>query len=266
MIYAQSADQTISFAGGAFNATEPTIASVNPATYADWTAVIFTAHEFFNSTSTLTVDFLSATDPSGISHSTSAPLAYTASSGWFQYVRVQLGEDGHAYVYYLQNSTAGSPITIFSCGACWMSNGTTIGTLASNHESNINYGEDVFVTVSQDNGLSVGTVNATDGSLNYWVNGFGLPSAGLAGTGTTDGLSLLGAATGSYVTPAVSAGVAHPCMVTARGYVQVELNPSGFSNTQTMSGFFSLILEIVPIFILTAVLGLVLKVFKGFKF
>lgn len=274
-IYAQGAAQTISFAGAAFNSTEPTITALSPAAYPQWSAVIFSAHEFFNSTSALTVDFISSSNPGDLAHSTSAPIAYTQSAGWFQYVRVQMFENGHAYVYYLQNSSSGTPLEIYSCTGCWYANATStsmsLGTLsgAAGHEANINYGQEVFITVS-DGSLYVGTINSTNGALIYWVNGFGLTGVGLGGgwyVGETPngGLTDLGAATGSYHIPAVSAGVAHPCMMTAIGYVQVEIDPSGFTTTQTIGSMISIVYEIIPLFILLAVMGMVIRVFKNFN-
>jgi|GEM_PF-2619753 hypothetical protein len=270
-IYAQGSAQTISFAGADFNSTEPTITALAPAAQPQWSAVVFTAHEFYNLTSALTVDFISSSSPATLAKSTAAPIAYTQSDGWFQYLRVQMFENGHAYVYYLQNSSAGTPLEIFSCSACWYANQTTLGSLsgAAGHEANINYGQEVFVTISSDS-LYVGAINSTTGALQYWVNGFGLTSVGLGGgwyVGETlnGGLTDLGAATGSYKIPAVSAGVAYPCMMTGIGYVQVEIDPPGFTTTQTITSMIGIVYQIIPLFILLAVMGLIVNVFKSFK-
>ncbi len=56
-VYASST-QTLSFSGGDFNTTIPTLVSVSPAAYPSWTAVVFTAHQFNNDTSLYSVDFL----------------------------------------------------------------------------------------------------------------------------------------------------------------------------------------------------------------
>jgi hypothetical protein len=267
--FAASSVQTLSFSGGDFNSTIPTLVSVSPAAFPSWTAVVFTAHQFNNDTSLYDIDFVSSTNPSSLAASSSAPLAYTQSSGWFQYLRLQLGETGQVYVYYLQNSTSGSPLQVFSCTTCWLSNGTALGALTTNHESAINMGQEVFLNV-QGGFLYVGTISAT-GSITYWVNGFGLPAHGLGGTWTSTGTSTttlggltnLGGGCGAYYS--TGAGKCHATSFSGNGYVQVEIDPPGFTNTQAVTSTTNVILQVVPLIVVVAVVGMVVGMLKKFK-
>lgn len=266
-VYASST-QTLSFSGGDFNTTTPTLVSVSPPAYPSWTGVVFTAHQFNNDTSLYDIDFLSSTNPSNLAASSSAPLAYTQSGGWFQYLRLQLGETGQVFVYYLQNSTSGSPLQVFSCSTCWLSNGTAVGGLTTNHEDAINMGEEVFVNV-QGGFLYMGTISAT-GQITYWVNGFGLPAHGLAGTWTSGsstttlgGLTNLGGGCGAYYS--TGAGKCHATSFSGNGYVQVEVDPPGFTNTQTVTTTTNVILQVVPLIVIVAVVGMVVGMLKKFK-
>ncbi|HKT22802.1 MAG TPA: hypothetical protein VJR06_09380 [Nitrososphaerales archaeon] len=258
--------QTLSFAGGDFNTNSPTINAVTPAELPSWSAVIFTAHQFQNDSSLFSVDLLSSSNPAGLAASSSAADAYTQSSGWFQYLRIQLGETGQVYVYFLQNSTSGSPIEVFSCTACWDSNGTSVGTLTTGNEGAINYGAEVFASVS-DGFLDVGQINA-DGSFTNWVTQFGLPSQGLGGTyavgkTTQGGLTNIGGACGS--TYDTGLGKCHATAYNGNGYVQVELDPTGFLNSQVTTGTTNAILEVVPLIVIVAVVGMVVGMLKKFK-
>lgn len=262
-VYAGST-QTLSLAGGDFNTTIPTLAQVSPAEAPAYSAVIFTAHQFQNDTSEFAIDFLSNTGT--LATSSSAPLAYTDSNGWFQYVRFFLYETGAVQIYYLQNSTSGSPFQVFSCTNCWDSNGTAVGTLTTSNEKAINYAEEVFFIV-QGGFLYAGTISGT-GTLTYWVNGFGLPSHGLGGTwtsGTTTlgGLTYVGGGCGAYYS--TGAGKCHATEYNGNGYVQVELDPPGFTDTQTVGTTTSVILEVVPLIVIVAVVGMVVGMLKKFK-
>jgi hypothetical protein len=261
-----NSSETIAFAGSDFNASVTTsLQQVSPAIYPDWSAVIFTEHQFNNVTSEYNIDFISASNNGtvggdGLNPGSGAALTYTIGSGWFQYVRLQLGAAGNVHVYFMQNSSTDSvPIELFSCSSCWASNDTRAITIAGTGEDNINNGSEVFVQ-SNSGILSVGQI-ADNGTMTYWVNNFALPTqAGLAGPqGVTD----VDAGCGSYY--GTDGLHCHAVSVDAAGYVQIEFNPSGFSDTQSFTSFFQIILVVIPIIILIAVLGLILKVFKSFK-
>jgi hypothetical protein len=254
---AASAAQTLSFAGGDFNSCLPTQANLEPVALPSWTAVIFTAHQFFNSSSTLDFEFLSSSDNAALAPTGgSSCLSWSQSTGWFQWLRVQLSENGNVYVAYLQNSTSGNPIVLYNSPNSWLSNGTSAGTLTTNHESAINYGQEVFVNV-QDGQLFVGTLSST-GAISYLVNGFGLTSEGLGGT---NGLTAVGAASGAFASSSQVVAGAY----SGNGYAQVEIDPTGFTNTQAVTTTTNTILEVVPLIVIVAVIGMVVGMLKKFK-
>ncbi len=263
--YAASSTQTLSFGGGDFNSAQPTLESLAPAALPAWNAVVFTQHQFFNGSSVLDFDFLYSTNPTVIANSGgSSTLAYTQSSGWFQWLRLQLSENGHVYIAFLQNSTSGNAIVLFNQNSAWLSNGTAVGTLTTGHESGINAGQEVFVSV-QGGQLFVGAITSK-GALTYWVNGFGLPSHGLGGTetlGTTlsGGLTNVGAASGAFKDSShVVAGA-----YSGNGYAQVEVDPAGFVGSQTITTTTNVILQVVPLIVIVAVVGMVVGMLKKFK-
>ncbi len=254
---AASATQTLSFAGGDFNSCLPTQANLKPAALPSWTAVIFTAHQFYNSSSVLDLELLSSSKNTALAPTGgSSCLSWSQSSGWFQWQRVQLAENGHVYVAFLQNSTSGNPIVLYNSPSSWLSNGTSAGTLTTNHESAINYGQEVFVNV-QGGQLFVGTISSK-GAVTYLVNGFGLTSEGLGGT---NGLTAVGAASGAFA----SSSHVVPGAFSGNGYVQVEINPVGFTNSQTITTTTNVILQVVPLIVIVAVIGMVVGMLKKFK-
>lgn len=264
-VFATGQAQTLSFAGGDFNSAQPTVQSLAPAATPAWNAVIFTAHQFFNSSSVLDLDLVSSSNPANLANAGgSTTLSYSQSSGWFQWLRIQLSENGHVYVAFLVNSTSGSAIVLVNQNSAWLSNGTSTGSLTTNHESGINFGQEVFVSV-QGGQLFVGTISSK-GALAYWVNGFGLPSHGLGGTypcgaSTCGGLTNVGAASGAFTSSAhVVAG-----SFSGNGYVQVEVDPTGFVGSQTITTTTNVILQVVPLIVIVAVLGLVIGMLKKFK-
>jgi hypothetical protein len=263
--FALSSTQTLSYAGGDFNSCLPTVQSLAPSAPPSWNGVIFTAHQFDNASSVLDFDLVSSSAPSAFQATGgSSCLAYTQASGWFQWLRVQLSENGHVYVAFLQNSTSGSAIVLVNQNNLWLSNGTAVGTLTTNHESGINQGEQVFVSVSG-GVLTIGAITKT-GAIVNWLTGFGLPSHGLGGTyacgtSTCGGLTNTGTASGAFVS---SAHVV-PGAFSGNGYAQLEVNPSGFLSTQSFSSFTNIILEVVPLIVIVAVLGFVLRFFKDFN-
>jgi hypothetical protein len=260
-----SQSQTVTNFGNDFNASVPVLYSITPV-YPAWTAVLFPFHRFENSSSTFNIDLISSTKPSAFGVSGAAALAYTQSSGWFQYLRIQLKETGEAWVYFLQNSTSGSTGNIFHCLSCYLSNGTSVGTLTTNTEDAVNQGAEVWVTV-QGSQLFLGSFDA-NGKLTTWINGFGLPSHGLGGTWVVNGQTLGGvnfesAGCASYYgTNGLSC---HPVEAQAQGYLQVEFDPPGFSGTVAVQQTTNTILSVVPLIIVVAVVGLVVGMLKRFK-
>jgi hypothetical protein len=255
-VYASST-QTLSFGGGDFNSCIPTVEALSPAAPPAWNTVLFTSHQFFNASSVLDLDLVSSSKPSAFAATGGTScLGYTQSAGWFQWLRVQLSENGHVYVAFLQNSTSGSAIVLFNQANAWLSNGTAVGTLTTNHESGINQGEQVFVSV-QGNELFVGAISST-GALTYWVNGFGLPSTGLGGA---SGLTNVAAASGAFTDSShVVAGA-----YSGNGYAQAEIDPAGFVGSQTITTTTNVILEVVPLIVIVAVVGMVVGMLKKFK-
>jgi hypothetical protein len=260
-VFAASATQTLTFSGGEFNSTEPTLNTLSPAATNAWSAVLFVNLQWFNSSSGVTFDFLSSSKPSALTTSTSAPLAENqGGGGWYQFVRVQLYESGKVFVYYRQNSTSGSTTEIFSCTACWDSNGTALGSLTgNNHASAPDLGSEAFVAV-QGGSLYVGQLSTTGGPT-YWVNGFGLTSQGLAGS---HGLTTLGGATAAYASTG-GAGTAVPAADSGNGYAQAEIDPAGFVLGTTLTTTTNVILQVVPLIVVVAVIGLVVGMLKKFK-
>jgi hypothetical protein len=255
-VYASST-QTLSFGGGDFNSCIPTVEALAPSAPPAWNTVLFTSHQFFNASSVLDLDLVSSSRPSAFAATGGTScLGYTQTTGWFQWLRVQLSENGHVYVAFLQNSTSGSAIVLFNQANAWLSNGTAVGTLTTNHESGINQGEQVFVSV-QGGELFVGAISST-GALTYWVNGFGLPSTGLGGA---SGLTNVAAASGAFADSShVVAGA-----YSGNGYAQAEIDPAGFVGSQTITTTTNVILEVVPLIVIVAVVGMVVGMLKKFK-
>jgi hypothetical protein len=255
-VYASST-QTLSFGGGDFNSCIPTVEALAPSAPPAWNTVLFTSHQFFNASSVLDLDLVSSSKPSAFAATGGTScLGYTQAAGWFQWIRVQLSENGHVYVAFLQNSTSGSAIVLFNQANAWLSNGTSVGTLTTNHESGINQGEQVFVSVQGDE-LFVGTISSK-GALTYWVNGFGLPSTGLGGA---SGLTNVAAASGAFASSShVVAGA-----YSGNGYAQAEVDPAGFVGSQTITTTTNVILEVVPLIVIVAVVGMVVGMLKKFK-
>jgi hypothetical protein len=264
-VLAASQSQTVTLAGNDFNASIPVIHTLTPV-YPAWTAVLFPFHRFQNSSSTFNVDLVSSSNAAGFSTSGASALSYTQTNGWFQYLRIQLKETGEAWVYFLENSTSGNTIQIFNCLTCYLSNATAVGTLTSNTEASINPGAEVWVNVAG-GFVSVGSFDSA-GKLTTWVNQFGLTSVGLGGTELSNGKTIGGVnfvtgGCGSYYgTNGLSC---HPTAAQAAGYVQVEFDPPGFSSGVSVQQTTNTILQVVPLIVIIAVLGMVVGILKKFK-
>jgi hypothetical protein len=260
-----SGTTTVTLAGNDFNGSVPVLHQTTPV-YPAWTAVLFPFHRFENSSSTFNVDFVSTTSPSTFGASGASALSYTQGSGWFQYVRVQLKETGEAWVYYLENSTSGNTINVFHCLTCYLSNATAVGTLTTNTEDAINPGAEVWVSVAG-GFLSVGSFSAT-GTLTTWVKAFGLPNHGLGGTwlsGTTTlgGVDFVNGGCGAY--HGTNGLSCHPTEATGAGYLQVEFNAAGFTSGVAVQQTTNTVLQIVPLIVIIAVIGMVVGILKRFK-
>jgi hypothetical protein len=61
------------------------------------------------------------------------------------------------------------------------------------------------------------------------------------------------------------AGSCHTTPYNGNGYTQVELNPLGFTNSQTITTTTNVIPQVVPLIIIVAVVGIVVGMLKKFK-
>jgi len=242
------ASSVLTISGDKFNTHVPTVYDITDLK-PSWSALIETNLRWHNSTSAFGVDFLYSSN-GGVEADSSGINAYEQTGGWFQNLKVQGRADGKVFIYFLHNSTAGSAIKIYeSPTGTWGS-----GYTGTNPEATTVKGNPIFVAV-YGNKLYVGEVKGN--TLTYWVEGFALPEHGLG----VEGLSKIGAYGATYT----SGGQTTPASESGDGYVQITFNPPTIYAGSATKDATNLLLAFLPLVIVMAVIGVVLKGLKNMK-